>query len=573
MADDTAEVETVDADAPDAAADASAAPDEAEATDGAPEGDAPEEEAPEDDAPAPFSTPRLESIRAPISGDAPGGIDMKYEDDFQELKAEVDALGAATGDVDFDRIVDLSTTILSERSKDLTVAGYLILGLTRTQGYAGVAEGLAAVRAVTEGFWEDAFPPLRRMRGRQAALQFVAERTSAWVKDEKATPADRESLEQALTEIESLQAFVMEAMGDQAPAFSGLGREVREALRRLPKPKAPEPDPPPAAAASPGAAPQAAAQAAPAAQASGSPGESASYSTVSEAEVVAVRVAGFLRSEAPFSATAVSILRAVRWDAIAQPPPTGVIPPPREPQRKAFEAMATSGNHAGLVTQAEGTFSQPPFHFWLDLQRLTAAALKALGAPAAAALAALETHTAAFVRRLPALPTLTFQDGTPFADPLTISWLDEIAMSEGGGGGGATSASDAAIQEAREQAATGDVAGAVASLMAGAGAPRDRFERAVTAAELCLGAGRPDVAVGLLDGAEDDINTYRLDVWDPAMASRALRVQHASCTGLILLTADPARKKVLLDRAETVFNRLTRIDPAHAMRATKPPKA
>ena len=31
---------------------------------------------------------------------------MKYEDEYQELKDLVDALGAATGDVDFEGIVD-----------------------------------------------------------------------------------------------------------------------------------------------------------------------------------------------------------------------------------------------------------------------------------------------------------------------------------------------------------------------------------------------------------------------------------------------------------------------------------
>ena len=549
---------------------------EASASD-ASENDPVEESAEEgsgDDAPAAFSTPRLEAIRAPIPGDAPAGIDMKYEDLFQTLKAEVDLLGAATGDVDFDKIVDLSTEILREKSKDISVASYLILGLTRTADYEGIAEGIAAVRAVTEGFWEDAFPPLRRMRGRQAALQFVAERTSAWIQDNKAEPSDRESLTHAQTEAEALQAFVTETMGEDAPAFSGLVRELREQLRRLPKPKPPKPDPPPAkeleastdgdasSSDAPAAAP---AKPAPPPAASGG---NASFTTPSEAESVVMKVATFLQEDAPYNATAFALRRAIRWNGITTPPPTGVIPPPPGHRRDALAGMLTAANHPVLIAQGESSFPQAPYHFWLDLQRLLATSLKALGPPAAAALGVVESMTTAFVARFPSIPSLSFQDGTPFADPMTLAWLDDIAPSDGDGGGSdeATAASQEAIRDAKEKASSGDVPGAIAALMADAGAPRDRFERTVTAAELCLGAGRPDVALGLLDDADAAILTHRLDIWDPPSAARALRVLYTCCSALV----NTPNGADLAQRADEVFNRLARVDPGHALRSTQP---
>ena len=532
----------------------------------------------------PLTTPRLEAIRAPIPGDSPAGVDMMYEDDFQRLKSEVDELGAATGEVDFGSIVDLATRILSERSKDLAVAGYLVLGLTRTSGYAGVAEGLAATRAVTEGFWEDAFPPLRRMRGRQAALQFVAERTSAWIQTHRAEPPDREALAHAEAETAALQAFATEAMGEDAPAFSGLLREIREQLRRLPAPEPPKADPappePPAAppsgdgAASDTPASTSPVSAPPPPAASSIPAGDASFSTAKEATVVVMKVAQFFREADPYDAVAASLVRAVRWGAVDGPPPTGKIPPPPAARRDALAGMLTAGNHAVLVREGEASFQQSPFHFWLDLQRLVASALQALGAPAATAHAAVVDATAAFVRRIPSLTTLTFQDGTPFADPLTVAWLDEIARPAAGdgGGGSAESASADAIREARGQASGGDVPGAVAALMAGAGNPRDRFERGVAAAEMCLGAGRPDVALALLDDADEAVRAHRLDVWDPDAAASALRLLHTCCTALRGTAASAQRKADLADRADAAFARLARLDPALAMRTTPPPK-
>ncbi|MGB3543457.1 type VI secretion system domain-containing protein, partial [Rubrivirga sp.] len=174
----------------------------------------------------------------------------------------------------------------------------------------------------------------------------------------------------------------------------------------------------------------------------------------------------------------------------------------------------------------------------------------------------------------PALPTLSFLGGTPFADPLTIAWLDKIASSDeggGGGGGGLSPATEEAVKDAREKASGGDVPGAVSALMAEAGAPRDRFERTVTAAELCLGSGRPDVALGLLDGADEAIRLHRLDVWDPATASRALRTLYTCSSALLATAKTPERAQALSAQADDAFARLTRLDPAHAMRSTKAP--
>lgn len=516
-----------------------------------------------DDRP-PLSTPRLDAIRAPLPG-TPAGIDMAYEDAFLSLKADVDALGAATGGVDFGEIAGKAVAILTEQSKDLTVACYFAFALPRAEGFAGLAEGVAAVRAVAEGFWDDAYPPLRRMRARQSAMQFMAERLNAWAESEKATPGDRDALEQALAEASALQALTTEAMGDDAPAFSGLTRTIREALRQLPAPAAPA-GPPPLPTASPGAEATGEPPAAPTASV-----PAADVTSISEAQAAVFRVSAFLREQNPYDATAATLVRAVRWGEIEQAPSSDggrtLVPGPAPHQREAFAAMLAASNFSVLATAGEDLFPEPPFHFWLDLQRYITTALDALGPPAQAAHAAVTAATAALVRRLPALSALAFDDGTPFADPLTVAWLDEITAAGGGGGGSREkSPSEAAIGEARAQAGGGDVPGAVATLVGGAGAPRDRFERGVAAAEMCLGAGRPDVALALLGAADDAIGVHRLDVWDPASASAALRLIHAACSAQLGGPLAPEREAALVARADDAFARLARIDPGLAMR-------
>ena len=531
---------------------------------------------PDADVPA-LSTPLLAAIRAPIPGGEPAGIDMAYEDAFLNLKSLVDAIGAASGGIDINAIVDGASVILTDRSKDISVACYLAFGLSRTQGFAGLAEGVAAVRAVSELFWDDAFPPLRRMRARQSSMQFMAERLNTWAEGARATPDDRDVLEHALAEATALQAFTTEAMGDDAPALSGLTRTLREAIRQLPAPVVPEPEPVLPAVASapsqeiPAAASEPGESMAPHAAPASTPAD-ATFDTILDAQAVVFRIADFLREQNPLDPTARLLVRAVRWGEIEQGPPAEggrtYVPAPPEHTRDALAGLVADGNSELTAQLGENLFPDLPYYFWLDLQRIVATALQALGPPARAAHAAVVDTTAALVRRLPDLPALAFDDGTPFADTLTLAWLEEITAGTGSGAPQTRDASQEAIAAARAQAGSGDVPGAVATLVAGAGAPRDRFERGVAAAELCLSAGRPDVALALLDDADDALRAHRLDVWDPAAARTSLRMLHAASAALIETAATPERHAALTARADDAFARLARLDPGLAMRTT-----
>lgn len=513
------------------------------------------------------------AVREPIPGDAPAGIDVAYEESFQSLKTEINHLGSATGSADYEKIVALGTRILTEQSKDLTAACYLALGLTRTEGYAGLARGLAVVRNLMEAFWDDLYPVARRMRARQNALLFMIERTGDWLAQHKATPDDREAIEAAMAEIEALQAFTMEHMGEDAPAFSGLMRTLREALRRLPAPEPeapPEPDKPaatsePAPASSSPSASQTSSTSAPGPSA---PGTQEAVSA-SDAGRVVLRAAAALREANPLDPIAFALVRAVRWGGLHQLPPNESgktrIPEPPAPRRQALATMLASGNVDTLAREAEVSFQAPPFHFWLDGQRLLAEALGQLGAPAKPALAVVREQAGALIERLPGLAALTFQDGTPFADPMTADWLASLAAS---GDGAARPADDEALADdlaaAREQLAGGDLASALRTLDAPGAAPSERARRRLAAAELCFKGNRADVARPLLDALDETVRAHGLDAWDPAFALDVLRLRHRTLVALTA-AAPAAAKPALKEQADAAFERLCRLDPAAAL--------
>ena len=119
-------------------------------------------------------------------------------------------------------------------------------------------------------------------------------------------------------------------------------------------------------------------------------------------------------------------------------------------------------------------------------------------------------EVASLVTRIPQLSSLSFDDGTPFADGQTKMWLEaevESAFGGGkggsGGGNGAASALDGPIAEARTLAASGKLSEAidvVSNAAAAAPSGADRFRGRLAVARLCLQSGQFAIARAQLEG-------------------------------------------------------------------------
>ncbi len=301
----------------------------------------------------------------------------------------------------------------------------------------------------------------------------------------------------------ALQAFVMEAMGDDAPAFSGLLREIREQALRAAQARARAGVAEPASSAPSGDG--APAGSTPAGPAAGRLGRGVGLPERARRHVhdgQRGRDHGdeggpvLPRGRRP-RRDGVPLVRAVRWGALAAPPPTGKIPAPPPARRNALADMLAAGNHAVLVARGRGAFRRTR-----STSGSTSSATSRRRSRRSARRPPPPTPPSTTRRPRssvgsPPSRAGTFHDGTSFADPMTR----HVALRDrgvGGEGGGPAEASPSDRRRPgrprpggrRRRARRG------AGLMAGAGAPRDAFERAVAAAELCFAAGRPDVGLG-----------------------------------------------------------------------------
>jgi len=527
--------------------------------------------------------------RTPISQASPAGDPVRYEPEFETLQAEIDKLsrpsleqGKSQDVPDWSRVVELSTSILKSKSKDLLVMTYLTLGLFEQRGYGGLAAGLAAYDEFLKAFWEPCFPKIKPPHGRFNAVQYLIDRVLPDVEIKGDQPArapsanEKEAVHKCADTLDALSETVSKAFADQPPDYSPNLPPLVRAFRALKDKVGPlKVDAPPAAAegvpaVSAGAAPSAA----PAA--SGAPAAPETFTTATQAVNTVVKVAKYLLTQDNKDARGYRLMRAVHFGGLAALPPnesgqTKIPPPPAaSKQPRSLDNLLSTGDFPGLLTEAEGHFATTPL--WLDLQRYAAQALAGMGPLYRAAHEAVVLEAVALRRRLPDVFDLLFADKkTPFADGATKSWVDEAASQFGGGGGGGGGGGDsveAAIGEARKllaEAKGPDAVNRMAALMDSAAGGRDRFRAQAALASFCMDMGKLPLATSLLEDLEARIAEYRLEFWEPQLSARAL--------GDLFACLTKARPKPTPDEARRqceVFARLCRVDPGAALKLEPP---
>ena len=111
-------------------------------------------------------------LLAPIAGESPAGSDLRTDiaplSEFQKVKEErkaarqietqIDRGAEDLAPPDWRPLVDRAVTILTEKSKDMEVMAYLIEGLTRTKGFAGIRDGFRLATDLIAAYGDALYP-------------------------------------------------------------------------------------------------------------------------------------------------------------------------------------------------------------------------------------------------------------------------------------------------------------------------------------------------------------------------------------------------------------------------------
>ncbi|WP_426753318.1 type VI secretion system protein TssA [Myxococcus sp. Y35] len=191
--------------------------------------------------------PTLEQLRErarpwaePVPGASPAGVQAKHEPAYEAVAMEVAKLESPASDaVRWDDVVAGASDLLKHTTKDLWLASYLAYGLYATRGVDGAATGAAVLAEVTERYWPDLFPEMKRLRGRANAVAWFVERLGRILPTVEQSTVSAAPLDALTVAVKRLSQVSRERFSDMAPAFGPLQDAIARLRAGLP---APEPE-------------------------------------------------------------------------------------------------------------------------------------------------------------------------------------------------------------------------------------------------------------------------------------------------------------------------------------------
>lgn len=383
-----------------------------------------------------------------FEGDSPLGENVQYGERYEAIQNEIRKLTAASSkeiSVDWKVIRNQSIELLSQESKDLSVACFLTVALFLEDGYGGARDGLEIVRTFVTDHWGGIFPP-REVR-RANDLRWLVDRLAPLVENRDVTPPESEHLEPLVEHATALGDQCRDLLREKAPGFgeliSALKARADEARNLAPPSATAEPASPATdGAESPGGTAESenGVQDMPSptrqeATPSPPPSPPAKVSIKDESSATDIRAqlesaVKPLRDADPLSTAPYKILRTLKWDGVSGPATPGEtrIPGPRPNELNSLQTMFQAGNWSGLLNASENMFKAG--HIWLlDLQHYTTLSLEHLdpnGALSPAAVA-VKDATSEVLKRNPALTNCLYAGGVPFASDEARIWLTEIS--------------------------------------------------------------------------------------------------------------------------------------------------
>ena len=492
----------------------------------------------------------------PISDNEPTGEDPGYDDDFQRIREEVNKLSG----IDTGLICELTEKLLTGTCKDLRVITFYVWARLHQDGESGFAQGIELLAAMLERFGSRLHP--RRERSRKTALEWLG--SSRVIDSLSLYPEVDMSVMQRITgglllAEQSFQQFDEDARPELGGLYQALDNRLVQnggANSLVPQTSREEG----AITVSDSSAPVMSAV-------------TSGRDLLDQAKVLAK----YLRSLPGGWLAGHHLLKSVRWDTLTELPPldasgrTRLVPP--KPDNKAhLKRLYLQKSWSELLEHTDTLLAQGVNHLWLDVQWYAWQALVKLDNDSVRA-DILCRDLQGLLARLPGLEALAFSDGTPFADEVTMNWINESVLNDMSGWkdkpvSAVPAGSDDVLTLESEVLAKADGEGIEAALnwlhvQPGYTSPRDRWLMRLLMARVSEQYGKNEMALHLLRELDSDAKQLTLEQWTPEL------MFEVKARRLKLLRAKAGRSDVdktrLQVEMESLLSGLVALDPARAV--------
>ena len=497
----------------------------------------------------------------PISPAAPAGEDVREQDLFLDLQAEVNRsqsfTSGASAIVDWTKVREIASKILETRSKDLLVAAYLSVSLARKEGPAGVLDGITLMNGMVKEYWESLFPPVGRLRARRNALSWWMDQMQEILPVLSGAPLFLEDLGRCMKELRELNGFLGEKDPD-APSLSPLYSLVEALPVSISETVSDDTPAETTAPAGPNESPFKGGMSIPV---EGDPLE-----TLEQISPVLQDLSARISEEDPGDSRALFLSRFILWEGIREIPESENkmtrVPAPPSHFLSALETLTASGSEEDRLRFLLARQADVPF--WFELSFMAGRILETGRPDGFAGAEALRGTLRTLLARLPGIDTLFFSGGEiPFLSEEGRAWVLPGGSPKGEGEGeerpDRTSSLLAPVRSAIADGRLIEASERFDEIRRREPSPRGRFLLNLELLEAVERMGRDFPVLSLALVLLEDLERVRLDLWEPVLAARALPL----IGGILSSSGDD----ILRRRAEELSGRLAAFDITGAIRA------
>lgn len=498
---------------------------------------------------------RWDNWLRPVFSHSPAGNDPAYDDDFQAMHEEINKLSGT----DADRLCQLAEALLCNTAKDIRVITWYSLARLSRDGERGLADGLLLLAAMIKRYGAALHP--RRPNARKAAIE--------WLNSEKVTDAlsrwpEVEPEDASLTAgaLMVLHHLTQQWTDSERPSFAGLCSALQQRME--------------GSGGTGAMVPQNSSEAENQRDIQGSSALPLAPVRSGRDLLDQSRLLGAWLAEQPGGWLASHrLMKSVRWDTVNDIPPMDAssrtrLNPPKAEYRAQLRRLYLQQRWVELVEYATQMFCEGVNHFCLDVQWYLWQGLSRAGLPWETFAGYITADLSLLLERLPGLENLAWNDGTPFADEVTLCWINEqvkgdkqvesvtVASSEG----------DEILALESEAMEKGDSEGAEAALgwlqsRTGTASLRGRWLVRLLMARIAEQYGRHEMALHLLGELTERAAQMTMADWEPELIfevlARRLRLLR------IKSTRSESDKARLTPEMDKLIAGMIQIDPARAM--------
>jgi type VI secretion system protein VasJ len=499
----------------------------------------------------------LEDLLKPISDLSFCGEDGSYEPDFETARTEADK----STENDYAVMAEASKRFLMKKSKDMRALGYLTFATAMNDGLDSLGEAVQAYSKLVMEHWDDIHP--KRPAARSNALKWLNGERNVSLLSGINGGGTYETLLAAHESLNELRNFCDQKFPEAPPSFAGFAKLVKEFAEKN-KPK-------PVEEVSESSSSSSSSAAAPA---------QGPIASTDDALIAIQNGSFYLQETDKTNPLPYRIMRMLKWEPLREAIPNDggktMVPAPYSATLDAYRNLFQNAQWPDLAKNGEEAFSADGFIFWFDLQRYICTALVGLGSEYAPCSKAIRVELALLLGRLPSLASLTYDDGTPFADSMTQEWIqtDVLSVLGGGGGGGpAPIKKKGDVGEEQKQAGLllgeGKLEAALQVLRVGLAndsSEKNNFDRKLIMADLLFKGNKPHVSRSILEDLKTSIERYSLMRWDPELCISVFHLSQKVYMAL-MTAADESLKPGLWEKALEMHTQISKLDPVLAISA------